>query len=248
VANGPSEASISERAQSRATRVLVVEDNQHYALLLRNQLEIEGFVVDIALDAGPALEMIRLNTPTLVVLDVMLPTRDGYEILRRIRGEGRDLPVVLLTARRDEEDKLRGFGLGADDYVVKPVSIRELVARIRAVLRRVRPDAASSGTPIRFGDIEVYAPTRTVKRAGREVDLRPKEYDLLLALLREHGRTVSRMELLRDVWGYHADTVSRTVDTHLAGLRQKLEIDPMNPQYLITVRSVGYLLRRPDQG
>jgi len=226
-------------------QLLLIEDNAHYASSLRNNLEIEGFAVEIAGNAASGLEQIRRHRPALVVLDVMLPGRDGYEVLRHIRDEGLDIPVVLLTARRDEVDKLRGFGLGADDFITKPVSILELIARIRAVLRRAQPGAEAGPLWIRFGDVEVHPGTRTVRRAGHDVDLRPKEFDLLLALLRHQGRIVSRAELLRDVWGYQADTVSRTVDTHMAGLRQKLEDDPLNPRYFITVRSVGYMMRRP---
>ncbi len=227
-----------------APQLLLIEDNVHYASALRNNLEIDGFVVDVAGDAVDGLQRMQANPPALVVLDLMLPGRDGYELLRLMRDQGIDVPVVILTARRDEIDKLRGFGLGADDFITKPVSILELIARIRAVLRRAHPRLESGTLWIRFGDIEVHPATRTVRRRGVEVELRPKEFDLLLALLRHQDRIVSRSELLRDVWGYQADTVSRTVDTHMAGLRQKLEDDPLDPRYFITVRSVGYMMRR----
>jgi DNA-binding response OmpR family regulator len=224
--------------------VLLVEDNVYYASALRNNLEIDGLSVDLAGDATAALARMLAMPPALVVLDIMLPGRDGYELLRQMRDKGLDLPVVILTARRDEADKLRGFGLGADDFITKPVSILELIARMRAVLRRAYPRLEPGVLWIRFGDIEVHPATRTVRRRGQEVDLRPKEFDLLLALLRHQDRIVSRSELLRDVWGYQADTVSRTVDTHMAGLRQKLEDDPLEPRYFMTVRSVGYMMRR----
>jgi len=225
-------------------RILLIEDNAHFATALRNNLEIDGFVVDLAANAATGFEQIQAAVPSLVILDIMLPGRDGYELLRQMRDSGIDVPVVMLTARRDETDKLRGFGLGADDFITKPVSILELIARVRAVLRRAHPRMDTVALWIRFGDIEVHPATRTVRRAGKEVDLRPKEFDLLLALLRHQDRIVSRAELLRDVWGYQADTVSRTVDTHMAGLRQKLEDDPLDPRYFITVRSVGYMMRR----
>jgi DNA-binding response OmpR family regulator len=161
-----------------------------------------------------------------------------------MRSEGIDVPVVVLTARHDEEDTLRAFGLGADDVIVKPVSLLELLARIRALLRRTRPGFDDLQAQwIRFGEIEVHPATRTVRRAGVPVDLRPKEFDLLVALLRRHNRIVSRAELLRDVWGYHTSAVSRTIDTHMAGLRQKLERNPLYPKHLITVRSAGYMLQ-----
>ena len=226
-------------------RVLIVEDNTHFASTLRNNLEIEGFLVDIAATVVLAQQQMLRVQPDLVILNVMLPGRDGFELLRSLRTSGNDVPVVVLTARRDEQDKLRGFGLGADDFVTKPINLLELLARIRALLRRVYPRFAVA-TPhwLRVGDIEICPPSRTVKRAGAVVDLRPKEFELLLALFRQHDRIVSRAELLRDVWGYHTSTVSRTVDTHMAGLRHKLEADPLNPRYLLTVRTAGYLLRQ----
>ena len=244
---GPEFAMANWQGQREGTmpfQVLIVEDNPHFASTLRNNLEIEGFGVDVAPNATRGLQRIRSGWPTLVILDIMLPGRDGYELLRTVRGEGIEVPVVLLTARKDEADKLRGFGLGADDFITKPVSILELIARVRAVLRRAHPGFDRAAAPICFGDIEVYPATRTVRRGGAVVNMRPKEYDLLLALMRHQGRVVSRAELLRDVWGYQADTVSRTVDTHMAGLRQHLELDPINPRYLITVRTVGYMMRR----
>ena len=244
-ANPLSEARRSDDAVAPPPRLLLIEDNVHFATALRNNLEIEGFEVDIAGDATSGLHQIRCLPPALIVLDVMLPGRDGYDVLRHMRDEGLNMPVVLLTARRDEVDKLRGFGLGADDFITKPVSILELIARIRAVLRRAHPGLESVPLWIRFGDVEVHPGTRTVRRGGREIEVRPREFDLLLALLRHQGRIVSRAELLRDVWGYHAATVSRTIDTHMAGLRQKLEDDPLAPRYFITVRSVGYMMRRP---
>ena len=228
-------------------QVLVVEDNPHYATALRNNLEIEGFGVDVAPNARRGLDEIRTGRPGLVILDIMLPGRNGYELLRTVRDEGIEVPIVLLTARRDEADKLRGFGLGADDFITKPVSILELLARMRAVLRRSHPGSEHVSAPICFGEVEIHPRTRTVRRAGTVVNLKPKEYDLLLALLRHEGRVLSRAELLRDVWGYHPDTVSRTVDTHMAGLRQHLETDPYSPRYLLGVRSVGYVLRRRGQ-
>jgi DNA-binding response OmpR family regulator len=237
-----------EHVEARAPRILLIEDNAHYATALRNNLEIDGFVVDIAPHATAGLERLEAAPPALVILDVILPGRDGYDLLRQMRDKGIDVPVVMLTARRDETDKLRGFGLGADDFITKPVSILELIARIRAVLRRAHPRIESVPLWIRFGDVEVHPGTRTVRRAGKDVELRPKEFDLLLALLRHQDRIVSRAELLRDVWGYQADTVSRTVDTHMAGLRQKLEDDPLDPRYFITVRSVGYMMRRGPPG
>ena len=247
VDTGPSaiQPASGSRQESGPLRVLIVEDNAHFAATLRNNLEVEGFVVDIASTVSQGQEQVLNAPPGLVLLDIMLPGRDGYELLRALRGSGNTVPVVVLTARRDEQDKLRGFGLGADDFITKPVNLLELLARIRALLRRSHPTfAAPAPQWIRFGEIEICPPSRTVKRSGSVVDLRPKEFELLLALFRQHDRVVSRAELLRDVWGYHSSTVSRTVDTHMAGLRHKLEADPLNPRHLLTVRTAGYLLRQ----
>lgn len=246
--SGASRPSDGTAQAVRAPRILVIEDNLHFAATLRNNLEIEGFIVDLATTAIQGHRLARTMSPALIILDIMLFGRDGYDLLGDLRTEGSDVPVIFLTARRDEEDKLRGFALGADDFVTKPVSFAELLARIRAVLRRAHHGLEEAAPQwIRFGDIAVYPPTRTVQRNGVVVSLRPKEYDLLLALMRQHDRIVSRADLLRDVWGYRAGTVSRTVDTHMAGLRQKLEADPLNPCHLMTVRTAGYMLRwRPD--
>jgi DNA-binding response OmpR family regulator len=234
---------------SSVPRILIVEDNPHYATTLRTNLEIEGFSVVVAGSVVEGLARLRDGLPDLVLLDVMLPGESGYDFLRTVRTQGSEVPILLLTARRDEEDKLRGFGLGADDFVAKPVTFQELIARIRAVLRRTSRAFEHSGPNwLRFGDVEVDPPTRTVTRQGKVVNLRPKEFDLLLALMRQHDRVVSREELLRDVWGYRTGVFSRTVDTHMAVLRQKLEAVPLNPRYLITVRAAGYMLRWRGDG
>jgi len=232
-------------ATAGAFRILVVEGNEHYARFLRTHLEMQGFGVDIATDSATALQVAASRPPTLIILDTMLPTGDGYHILERFKGKRPDRPIIVLTSRRDAQAKLRAFGLGADDYLTKPAGILELLARIRAILRRVVRGFDRLPMSIQLGDLAIHPPTRTVTRHGQDVPLRPKEYDLLLALVREQGRIVSRVELLRDVWGCNIDTISRTVDTHLAGLRQKLEADPIHPQYLITVRTAGYMLRQP---
>jgi DNA-binding response OmpR family regulator len=229
-----------------ATRILVVDDNAHFAITLRNNLELEGFGVDIATDPADAMHVVRQIRPALVLLDVPNPGARGYDLLAAMRGAGLETPVVLLSGRRDDLETQRAFSLGADDYIAKPIALPELMARIRAVLRRTHPAGAHATHWMRLGELEVHAPTRSVRRNGHPVSLRPKEFDLLLTLLRHRGRVVSRSELLRDVWGYDAETVSRTVDTHMGTLRQKLEPDPLNPQYLLTVRSAGYTLRWPE--
>lgn len=224
--------------------ILLVEDNQSYAAGLRNNLEVEGFEVVVAHEGATGLRLLHEQTPALVILDLMLPGIDGYDVLRAIRDAQVNVPVLVLTARKDEPDKLRAFGLGGDDYVTKPCGILELVARVRALLRRAQARQDEPASWIRIGQLEIYPPTRTVRRNGAEIELRPKEYDLLLALIRHSGRIVSRAELLREVWGYNAGTVSRTVDTHIVGLRQKVETDPLAPEHILTVRSAGYFLKR----
>jgi DNA-binding response OmpR family regulator len=224
------------------SHVLIVEDNRNLATGLRNNLEIEGYAVVVATDGAEALAAVHERTPALVILDLMLPgDADGYRVLRTLREEGYAMPVIILTARGEEAEKVRGFRLGADDYVTKPFGLMELLARVAAHLRRsAEPHAADPGERFMFGDVCVNPGTRTVKRAGELVALRPKELDLLLALLQHNGRVVSRTELLREVWGYETSVVSRTVDTHIAELRRKLEPDPTEPRHLLTVRKTGY--------
>jgi len=181
-----------------------------------------------------------------VILDLGLPGLDGYRVLSSLRAEGNDVPVLILTARSEEADKVRGFRYGADDYVTKPFGLLELLGRVNALLRRAGAPARanverlSSGERIRFGEIEVRPSTHAVDRRGFPVSLRPKEFELLMALLRRGGNIVPRLDLLRDVWGYDAEVVSRTIDTHVAELRRKLEDDPANPRYIVTVRKAGY--------
>ena len=227
---------------SRKASVLVVEDNPDLAYGLRNSLEIAGYEVAVAEDGVTGVERARAVDPDMIVLDLMLPGMDGYRVLRTLRDEGRAVPVLILTARGEEADKVLGFRLGADDYVTKPFGVLELLARIEALLRRTRHWRGSSVAAAleRFGDVEVDVNARTVRRSGERVELTPKEFDLLIALLRRQGRVTSRNELLRAVWGYNASVVSRTVDTHIAELRRKLETDAADPKHILTVWKVGY--------
>jgi DNA-binding response OmpR family regulator len=227
------------------TRILIIEDNEDLAFGLRTALEFEGYDVDVAADGAAGLERARHDPPDLFVLDLMLPDTDGYAVLRELRRTGVHVPVLILTARGEEADVVLGFDCGADDYVTKPFSTAELLARVRALLRRANTgngDARSAHE--RFGDIELEPDTRTVRRAGRPVALTPKEFDLLMALVRRRGATVTRAELLRDVWHYeNVDLMTRTVDIHIAELRRKLEPEPTDPRHIITVRKVGYRLQ-----
>ncbi|MBX6365398.1 MAG: response regulator transcription factor [Gemmatimonadetes bacterium] len=223
--------------------ILIIEDNPDLAFGLINNLEIEGHTVELVTDGAEGLRRAKELRPDLIVLDLMLPGLNGYGVLKGLREASMQTPVLILSARGEEADKLRGFRYGADDYVTKPFSLLELLARVDALLRRSRAGAsadAGAQDVERFGDVEVVRATRSVRKRGREVSLPPKAYDLLLALLDRRGKVTSRMELLRAVWGHRVAVMTRTVDTHVAELRRKLEDDPANPRYILTVRKSGY--------
>jgi DNA-binding response OmpR family regulator len=227
------------------TRILVIEDNRNLATGLRNNLEIEGYEVSVAGDGTSGLALARSTMPDLIILDLMLPGTDGYRVLKTLRDDGVDTPVLILSARGEETDKVLGFHLGADDYVAKPFGLLELLARVDALLRRAASASAKHklATPVTFGDVQVDPGTHTVRRGGEAVTLRPKEYDLLVALLQRHGQVASRAELLEEVWGYSGEVYSRTVDTHVAELRRKLEVNAAEPRYILTVRKTGYRIQ-----
>lgn len=227
------------------TRILVVEDNRNLATGLRNNLEIEGYDVLLAADGTSGLAMARSGDPDLIVLDLMLPGMDGYRVLRSLREEGIDTPVLILSARGEETDKVLGFQLGADDYVAKPFGLLELLARVDALLRRAATARVKSklAGPVSFGAVHVDPGTHAVRRNGEAVTLRPKEYDLLIALLQRNGQVASRGELLEEVWGYSGEVYSRTVDTHVAELRRKLEDNAADPRHILTVRKTGYRIQ-----
>jgi DNA-binding response OmpR family regulator len=220
--------------------ILVIEDNEDLAFGLRNNLEIEGYTVTLAADGSHALKLVAAKRPDLVVLDLMLPGADGYRVLRQMRDGGISIPVLILTAKAEEADKVRGFRYGADDYVTKPFGVLELLARIEALLRRAQP--RTTPPVVRFGDVEVLLDRRVVTRLGREVALTPMEFDLLRALVERQGALASRVDLLTEVWGHSAAVLTRTVDTHIAELRRKLEADPAKPRHILTVRKAGYRL------
>jgi two-component system, OmpR family, alkaline phosphatase synthesis response regulator PhoP len=226
-------------------RILIVEDNPDLAYGLRTGLEIEGYDIQIAEDGESGLERARAWRPDLVMLDLMLPGMDGYRVLRTLRESGADMPVLILTARGEEADKVLGFRLGADDYVTKPCGVLELLARVGALLRRSRiADArnVTTDTLERFGAVEINPSSRTVTKEGTPVALSPKEFDLLLALVRRRGAVASRVDLLREVWGHRVEVMTRTVDIHIAELRRKLEDDPSQPRHILTVWKAGYRL------
>jgi two-component system alkaline phosphatase synthesis response regulator PhoP len=227
------------------TTILVVEDQQDLAKGLKANLEVEGYEVDVAHTGEDALRALAANPPGLVLLDLMLPDLEGYDVLARLRRDGLSMPVLILTARGEEVDKVRGFRLGADDYVTKPFGVMELMVRIEALLRRAGPGvAASRSTTVhRIGEIEIDVEDHRVRRNGHDVPLSPKAFELLLALVRKNGRVATRVELLRDVWGYASAVTTRTVDTHVAELRRRLEDNPAEPRHILTVWKVGYRLQ-----
>ena len=223
-----------------AATVLIVEDDPDTVNLVRLYLRRDGYKVLSAPDGREGLKLAQDAGPDLVVLDLMLPGMDGLEVCRELRRDS-NVPIIMLTARVEEEDRLEGLNLGADDYVTKPFSPRELAARVRAVLRRTTRDAAEEG-PLRLvvGDITVDLEKRTVQSGEDRVKLTPTEYRLLVLLMREPGRTFSRDQIIDRVFGYDFDGFDRTVDAHVSNLRSKVEADPDKPRYLQTVYGVGY--------
>ena len=225
-------------------RILVVEDNDALARGLSRSLEAAGFSAEVAASRAAAGRALAGDEPDLVILDLMLPDGDGFEVLRDLRASGSTVPLLVLSARGEEIDKLTGFRLGADDYVVKPVGVLELIARVEALLRRAGADSGpeSPPAPLRIGEVEVDPERRTAVREGEAIELSPQEFDLLLCLARHQGKVVSRATLLTEAWGYRNPVPTRTVDTHVFTLRAKIEDDPSRPRHILTVRKAGYRL------
>ena len=223
----------------RRAKILVVEDEPAMVAGLRDNFEFEGYEVITARDGIEGLERALDESPDLVVLDVMMPRMSGLEVCKQLRAKRASLPIIMLTARGQEVDKVVGLELGADDYVTKPFSIRELLARVKAVLRRtaVVPHNQDQHS---FGDVEVDLRRCRVLRSGKAIDISSKEFELLKYFVCHSGETLSRDRLLEEVWGYENYPTTRTVDTHLVRLRQKLEPDPERPQYFLTVHGTGY--------
>jgi DNA-binding response OmpR family regulator len=221
------------------TKILVVEDESKIARLVRDYLEHAGFEAEVVGDGDAALASARRSRPDLVVLDLGLPGRDGLDVARVLRRTS-TVPIVMLTARGDEIDRVVGLELGADDYVVKPFSPKELVARVRAVLRRTRAAQAGGPEVLRVAEVEVDLPRMRVSVGGRPVELTPTEFQLLAALMREPGRVFTRGQLLDAVHGVAFESYERAIDAHVKNLRKKLEPTPGRPRYLLTVHGVGY--------
>jgi DNA-binding response OmpR family regulator len=227
------------------SRILVIEDDTSIALGLRINLESEGYEVHVAEDGVRGLELARSLSPDLIVLDVMLPRRHGLEVLHELRSEGNVVPIIILSAKSGEMDKVAGLELGAEDYVAKPFSLAELLARVRGALRRAAtthavPSRGALRSRIVFGDVEVDVAARMIRRSGALVDVTTTEFDVLMCLIQERGRAMSRDAIFRRVWGPKHHGTPRTVDNFIQQLRAKLEPDPQSPLYIQTVRGIGY--------
>lgn len=230
-------------------RILIVEDERAVARGLEYGLQAEGYAVQIAETGEQALELARSWDPRCLLLDIRLPGISGFDVCRILRSEGMRMPILMLTARDEPIDKVLGLELGADDYVVKPYNLRELIARIRALIRRAYGELSeiSQGEKIVFGDIELDLEQLRVSRAGDQVYLTPTEFRLLRYLVSRPNRPASREAILEAIWGYSGDIGSeRTVDVYIRHLREKLEEDPANPRWLVTVRGMGYKYEPPE--
>ena len=233
------EEQVKTSEEQKRAKILVVEDEPNMVVGLRDNFEFEGYEVITARDGVEGLQLALEESPDLVVLDVMMPRMSGLEVCKQLRVQRASIPIIMLTARGQEVDKVVGLELGADDYVTKPFSIRELLARVKAVLRRtsVLPKELDQHT---FGDIEVDLRRCRVLKSGKALDVSSKEFELLKYFICHAGETLSRHQLLEDVWGYEHYPTTRTVDTHLVRLRQKLEPNPEQPEYFLTVHGTGY--------
>jgi two-component system alkaline phosphatase synthesis response regulator PhoP len=229
----------------RRQKILIVEDEPDMVLGLRDNFEFEGYEVVTASDGAAGLERARSEKPDLLILDIMMPKLSGLEVCKTLRGEGFEKPIIMLTARGQEIDKVVGLELGADDYVTKPFSIRELLARVRAILRRTE-GAKRRLARYRFADVELDFEIYRATRAGQALEMSPREFELLRYLIERKGETVSRDQLLEDVWGYESYPSTRTVDTHIAKLRAKIGDSGSEPRYILTMHGAGYKFVDPS--
>jgi two-component system, OmpR family, response regulator RegX3 len=233
-------------AQLQRPRVLLVEDERAIIDPLREALDREGFDAGVATSAREALGAARSSSPDLVLLDIGLPDGSGLDVCRELRREA-EVPIIMLTARGAEADRVAGLELGADDYIVKPFSAREVVARIRAVLRRARADRTSGEGPIPIGELVLDASRHEAKLSGEPLELSRKEFELLRVLMEDAGSVITREALIEDVWDMNWFGSTKTLDVHISGLRRKLGDDPKEPRYIHTVRGVGFRFSAPDE-
>lgn len=221
------------------SKILIVEDEPNMVAGLRDNFEFEGYEVITANDGLSGLNRALHESPDLIILDVMMPRMSGLDVCKQLKAKRSNIPIIMLTARGQEVDKVVGLELGADDYVTKPFSIRELLARVNAVMRRSKPNGGDSER-FSFGDVEVDVRMCQVSRAGQAMEFSTKEFDLLKYFLQHRGETLSRDKLLEEVWGYEHFPTTRTVDTHILRLRQKVEPKPEDPRFILTVHGTGY--------
>jgi two-component system alkaline phosphatase synthesis response regulator PhoP len=220
-------------------KVLIIEDEPAMVLGLRDNFEYEGYEVLVARDGAEGMDRALKDKPNVILLDVMLPVKSGLDVCRELRSKGVDTPIVMLTARGQEIDKVIGLEIGADDYVTKPFSIKELLARVRAALRRASKQVVDIKS-YRFGSVALDFEKYQATRAGRAIELSAREFDILKCFIQHRGETLTREQLLDEVWGYDNYPITRTVDNHIAKLRQKIEDVPTEPRYIITVHRSGY--------
>ncbi|HHV94264.1 MAG TPA: response regulator transcription factor [Firmicutes bacterium] len=225
-------------------KILVVDDEQSIVELIKFNLEKEDWQVVTAYDGDEALDVFRRERPDLVLLDIMLPIKDGWQVCKELR-ETSSVPIIMLTAKGDEPDKIKGLEIGADDYITKPFSPKELVARVKAALRRASQAAPPSEHVVTLKDLRIDIDRHQVTLAGEPLTLTPKEFDLLLLLVQNKGKVLTRDMLLEQVWGYDYGGETRTVDVHIRRLRQKMGEDPSRPRYIHTVHGVGYKVEEP---
>ncbi len=227
-------------------KILIVEDDDSILLGLEKSLKFHGYDVTCAKDAESGLKLATgKNAPDLIILDIMLPKSDGYQFCQYLRENDIDIPIIMLTAKKEEMDKVMGFELGADDYVTKPFGLLELLARIKAILRRTKSNKEQMGVLI-FDDIEIDYDGYTVTKSGEYIEVSQREFELLTFLIANNGRVLKREIILDEVWGYDYYGTLRTVDNFITRLRQKIEKDPANPIYITTVRGIGYKFNLPD--
>jgi len=236
-------ASLASRDDHVTKSILIVEDNAELASLMRLHLGDIGMEADIAADGGQAVELFTSSQYDLVILDLMLPVMDGIEVCRRLRAKAEYVPIIMVTSKSSELDRVLGLEVGADDYITKPFSIPELLARVKARFRAIEAmqhKQAESEQPFKFGRLTIDFDKRRVEVDGREVSLTAKEFDLLACFVRHPGRVFTRLQLLDQVWGYHYEGYEHTVNSHINRLRAKIEKDPAKPDYVLTVWGVGY--------
>ncbi|MDF2959807.1 MAG: PhoP [Paenibacillus sp.] len=228
-------------------KILVVDDEPSISMLIEFNLKLVGFEVHCVYDGEAVFQAIQHFRPDVIVLDLMLPKMDGIQVCRKLRSQNNMVPIIMLTAMQDLSDKIAGLDNGADDYMTKPFSPQELISRIQAILRRIQTlPSATENAPVTIGQIVIQPDQREVTLKGENIELTPKEFDLLLFLCKHRGKVLSRQQLLHGVWDYHFLGDTRIVDVHISHLRDKIEGNARNPEYIVTIRNVGYKLTEPS--